>query len=149
MLIGFAPCRERLIQTFATASGSMMMAATQHDTDSSPRHIGMVVDDDAMIRESVVAVLEDLCDEVYEASDGQEGIEVLHEHPDISLVVTDIAMPRLDGIGFASQARLLHPNLKVLFVSGLQRPPANENFLAKPFMARTLISAVRRLLGVS
>ena len=108
----------------------------------------MVIDDDAIVRESVVAVLGDLCDEVYEASDGLEGIEVLHDHPDICLVVTDIAMPRLDGIGFASQARQLRPDLKVLFVSGLQRPPATESFLAKPFMARALISAIRHLLEV-
>jgi hypothetical protein len=40
----------------------------------------------------------------------------------------------------------LHPDLKVLFVSGLQRPPDHESFLAKPFMARSLISAVQHLL---
>ena len=108
--------------------------------------IGMVVDDDALVRETVAEVLEDLCDHVYRASDGLEGLEMLHRHPDISVVVTDIAMPRLDGIAFAFQARQLHPELKVLFVSGLQRPPASEEFLAKPFPARALISAVQHLL---
>ena len=107
----------------------------------------MVVDDDAMVRESVAAVLEDLCDEVYEASDGVEGIQVLQHHPDISLVVTDIAMPRLDGIDFVNKARQMHPDLKVLFVSGQQRPPESERFLAKPFMARALVSAVQQLLA--
>ena len=106
----------------------------------------MVVDDDALVRESVAEVLEDLCDQVYRASDGIEGLEVLRQHPDISVIVTDIAMPRLDGVGFASQARLLHPDLKVLFLSGMQRPPATEEFLAKPFPVRALISAVQHLL---
>ena len=55
-------------------------------------------------------------------------------------------MPRLDGIAFASQARRLRPDVKVLFVSGLQRPPGTEEFLAKPFRARALMSAVRQLL---
>ena len=64
----------------------------------------------------------------------------------ISVVVTDIAMPRLDGVTFASQARLLHPDLKVLFLSGMQRPPASEEFLAKPFPVRALVSAVQHLL---
>ena len=82
---------------------------------------------------SVAEVLEDLCDQVYQAADGQEGLEMLERHPDISVVVTDIAMPRLDGIAFASKARRLHPELKVLFVSGMQRPPASEEFLEKPF----------------
>jgi CheY-like chemotaxis protein len=68
------------------------------------------------------------------------------EHPDISVVVTDIATPRLDGVAFASRVRQMHPELKVLFVSGLQRPPPQEEFLAKPFPARALVSAIHHLL---
>ncbi len=109
--------------------------------------VGMVVDDDALVRELVAGVLEDLCDQVYQASDGEEGMEVLRQHPDISVIVTDIAMPRLDGIAFASRARRLHPELKVLFVSGMQRPPDSEEFLAKPFRARALVSALHHLMG--
>jgi CheY-like chemotaxis protein len=106
----------------------------------------MVVDDDDLVRETVVEVLEDVCDQVYQAADGLEGLEVLRRHPDITVVVTDIAMPRLDGMAFIVQARLLHPELKVLFLSGRQRPPASEEFLAKPFPARALVSAVSNLL---
>jgi CheY-like chemotaxis protein len=107
----------------------------------------MVVDDDDLVRESVAAMLEDLCDHVYQASDGQEGLEVLGDHPDISLVVTDMAMPRLDGMAFASRARRLRPDLKVLFLSGLQAPPARETFLAKPFPRGALVSAVQNLMA--
>jgi two-component system, cell cycle response regulator CpdR len=99
-----------------------------------------------MVRETVAEVLEDLCDHVYRAADGVEGLELLRQHPDISVVVTDIAMPRLDGIAFAARARRLRPDLKVLFVSGMQRAPPSEEFLAKPFPARALVSAARRLL---
>ena len=92
------------------------------------------MDDDALLRESVVAILEELCGQVYEASDGVEGLEVLGRHPDISVVITDIAMPRLDGIGFARQARRDHPDLKVLFLSGLysDHPPARSSAKAVP-----------------
>ncbi len=122
------------------------MAASTMKQVSHSQPIGMVVDDDALVRESVAEVLEDICDHVYRASDGVEGLEMLHRHPDISVIVTDIAMPRLDGITFASQARRLRPELKVLFVSGMQRPPASEEFLAKPFPARALVSALQHLL---
>src|SRR3954453_8445253 len=105
------------------------MAETLDREGSCQPCVGMVVDDDALVRETVVAVLEELCDEVYAASDGLEGLEILEHHPDISVVVTDIAMPRLDGLGFAQQARQQRPDLKVLFLSGLQRPPAHEEFL--------------------
>ncbi len=123
------------------------MTANTQEHSESPQPIGMVVDDDALVRETVAEVLEDLCNQVYRASDGVEGLEVLREHPDISVIVTDIAMPRLDGIAFASQARRIQPDLKFLFVSGLQRPPGNEEFLAKPFPARALVSAVQHLLA--
>jgi CheY-like chemotaxis protein len=122
----------------------MAAVAMYEKFDAHP--VGMVVDDDAMVRESVAAVLEGVCDEVYQAGDGLEGLEVLDAHPDISLIITDISMPRLDGIAFANQARRLHPELKVLFVSGLQRPPASETFLEKPFPLRALVSAVLQLL---
>jgi CheY-like chemotaxis protein len=122
------------------------MAASTTPQIASSQPIGMVVDDDALVRESVAEVLEDVCDHVYRASDGVEGLEMLSQHPDISVIVTDIAMPRLDGVSFATRARLLHPDLKVLFLSGMQRPPASEEFLAKPFPVRALVSAVQHLL---
>jgi CheY-like chemotaxis protein len=122
------------------------MAASTTPQIASCQPIGMVVDDDALVRESVAEVLEDVCDHVYRASDGVEGLEMLSQHPDISVIVTDIAMPRLDGVSFATRARLLHPDLKVLFLSGMQRPPASEEFLAKPFPVRALVSAVQHLL---
>jgi CheY-like chemotaxis protein len=122
------------------------MAASMTTQIVPSQPIGMVVDDDALVRESVAEVLEDVCDHVYRASDGVEGLEMLSQHPDISVIITDIAMPRLDGVTFASRARLLHPDLKVLFLSGMQRPPASEEFLAKPFPVRALVSAVQHLL---
>jgi CheY-like chemotaxis protein len=122
-----------------------MAASTTKQVATAPP-VGMVVDDDDLVRESVAEVLEDLCDHVYRAADGIEGLAILREHPDISVIVTDIAMPRLDGIAFASQARRLYPDVKVLFVSGMQRPPASEEFLAKPFPARALVSALHHLM---
>lgn len=119
----------------------------QATNDHGSHHpVGMVIDDDAQVRKSVAAVLEDVCDHVYQASDGQEGLEVLDRHPDITLIVTDIAMPRLDGLAFAARARREHPELKVLFVSGMQTPPSGEPFLAKPFRTRALMCALDGLL---
>ncbi len=117
--------------------------------DIEPDHpvfVCMVVDDDELLREIIAELLEELCDRVYQASDGLEGLATLADHPDISLIVTDIAMPRLDGIGLAAQARQMHPDVKVLFLSGRQRPPAYETFLEKPFPGRALVSAVQGLL---
>ncbi len=142
-------CRMLGSTTLRRAIRWQTMAANTTNRAGSGDLVGLVVDDDALVRETVAEVLEDVFDRVYRASDGVAGLEVLHQHPEISLIVTDIAMPRLDGLAFASQARHLHPDLKVLFVSGLQQPPPAEGFLAKPFPARALVSAVQQLLGAS
>lgn len=112
----------------------------------STHPVGMVVDDDVLVREAVATVMEDLCDRVYQASDGQEGLELLDEHPEITLIVTDISMPRLDGVAFSNEARRAHPAVKVLFVSGLQQPPESEEFLPKPFRTRALVEALHHLM---
>ena len=108
--------------------------------------VGLVVDDDVLVRELVAEVLEDLCERVYQAGDGIEGLEILRQHPDIAVLVTDISMPRLDGVAFAEQARQFRPDLKVLFLSGMEHPPGREEFLAKPFPARSLVAAVHHLM---
>jgi len=132
--------------TMESSAKDNRIVTTPVQSDCGAHNIGLVLDDDALIRESVAAVLEDMCDCVYQGGDGVEGLRLLNEHPDISLVVTDIAMPRLDGLAFANAARQLYPELRVLFVSGMQRPPESETFLEKPFPLRALVSAVHQLL---
>ena len=105
------------------------------------------MDDDGLVRETVCETLSDLGVKVHEASDGVEGLEVLEHHPEIAVVVTDIAMPRLDGINFVRRARALYPELKVLFMTGQQATPAGETVLSKPFRHSALVSAVRALLA--
>lgn len=123
-----------------------MVETPYEELSCRPRSV-LVVDDDNLVRESLTAILAEFCDEVLEASDGVEGLDVLQDHPDVELIVTDINMPRLDGIGFVRQARARRPDLKVLFVSGLQHPPRSETFLAKPFAPRTLVHKVGELLA--
>lgn len=64
----------------------------------------LVVDDDKLLRESVVAMLRGEGHEVTEAQNGKEALEgALFSHPD--LVVTDIRMPEMDGLTMVSKLR--------------------------------------------
>jgi serine phosphatase RsbU (regulator of sigma subunit)/ABC-type transporter Mla MlaB component len=65
----------------------------------------LVVDDDAVTRLLVRSVLEGAGCEVREAVDGVEAQDALSSQPDIELVITDIVMPRLDGLELLSWAR--------------------------------------------
>jgi two-component system chemotaxis response regulator CheY len=64
----------------------------------------LVIDDDKLIREGLVALLKNAGQTLLEASDGKQGLEVaLTQHPD--LIVTDLRMPEMTGLEMISQLR--------------------------------------------
>ena len=64
----------------------------------------LYVEDDDVIRQNAVEYLDSYFKEVHEAKDGQEGLECYEDHkPDI--IITDIEMPRLNGLAMAKKIR--------------------------------------------
>jgi len=77
----------------------------------------LIIDDDASVRQSVVAYLEDSGFDVLEATDGVAGLAVFErEHPD--LVVTDLRMPGTDGLALLKALREQAPEAPVIVISG-------------------------------
>jgi two-component system, cell cycle sensor histidine kinase and response regulator CckA len=77
--------------------------------------------------------------------------------PGIDLLLTDVAMPGMDGLELGRRVAELHPALPVLYMSG---HPADEitrgglplnghDFIAKPFAPTTLVETVRALLDTT
>lgn len=71
------------------------------------------------------------------------------------LLLTDIVMPELDGIELAQRAATLHPNMRVMFITGfaavtLQNGsmPPEAKVLSKPFHLRDLVMEVDRMFQV-
>ena len=69
------------------------------------------------------------------------------------LVITDLAMPTLDGLALVRVMRNLNPAVRILAMSGLadqqerfHRQPSNCSLLVKPFTAEALLSTVHELL---
>lgn len=86
-----------------------------------------------------------------EAGDAREAIEILQDHaPD--LLLTDIVMPGMSGLGLAAQAHHLHPKLPVMFMSGFASQYEDELSgsvcLRKPFTAGELLTAVEDVLSL-
>lgn len=93
-----------------------------------PRSV-LVIDDEAMIRLTLAAYLEDSGYCVFEAADGVEGIEFfLRHHPDI--VLTDLRMPRLDGLGVINTIRELNPTVPIIVITGTGNDVAQKNSIA-------------------
>ncbi|MFK2823731.1 response regulator transcription factor [Arcobacter sp. YIC-80] len=73
----------------------------------------LYIDDEDFIRKNAVEYLEFYCDNVYEAKDGIEGIEVYKKtKPDI--IITDIKMPKLNGLQMVEQIRVDDKTTKII-----------------------------------
>ena len=76
----------------------------------------LYIDDDECMRENVVAYLRYYFDTVYEAADGLEGFERYKEYgPDI--IITDITMPRLNGLEMVEKIRLDDAETKIIIAT--------------------------------
>jgi CheY-like chemotaxis protein len=112
-------------------------------------HSVLVVDDDPSLRSLMVRTLSSKGYRTLEASDGIEALEVLASHPEIELVVTDIVMPRMNGVELAQQLAA-SARTRMLFVSafGEDYTQLPASLLEKPFSQAGLIAEVERLLEV-
>ncbi len=115
-----------------------------------------MVEDEWLIRDTLVEVLTQASFRVLEAEQGEAALATLQEHgPAIDLLFTDIRMPgRLNGLELAQRARALLPRLAILVASGnwVQAPddlPAGSLFLAKPYSFRELPGQLRTFLKTS
>lgn len=77
----------------------------------------LVIDDEAMVRESMVAYLEDSGYQVVAVDSGQAGMEVL-EQQDIDLILCDLRMPNLDGLEVLKQVKQRNQQTPFIVVSG-------------------------------
>jgi two-component system, cell cycle sensor histidine kinase and response regulator CckA len=111
----------------------------------------LVAEDEEAVRRLVRSALERHGYEVLEAADGVEGIAVFDGAADrVSLLMTDVVMPRADGPTLAEHALARRPDLRVVYLSGYSedialknRPRSGAAFLQKPFTAAQLVRAVR------
>lgn len=77
----------------------------------------LVIDDEAIVRESIVAYLEDSGFDVIEAENGHEGVACFNSlQPDI--VLCDLRMPNMDGLAVLRQVNKTHPDTPFIVVSG-------------------------------
>lgn len=112
-------------------------------------HTVLVVEDDPALRALMVRTLSAKGYRALEASDGIEALERLAADPDIELVVTDIVMPRMNGVELAQQLAA-SARTRLLFVSafGEEYSELPASLLEKPFSQAALIAQVERLLEV-
>jgi len=113
----------------------------------------LLVEDDQLVRRSLTRWLISDGFEVIAVADGQEALSVLKAAHDIACVVSDIAMPGLDGERLAALLAEQQPDLPVVLVSGNRTPSADYSasplraFVPKPLSQATLSRALSRMLA--
>ncbi len=121
-------------------------------TQSAPKPRVLVVEDEFLIRLTLVEALGDEGFDVLEAETGDAALPIIEADPEIRVLLTDIQLPgTLNGTKLAQRARVARPSLPVLFMTGRPDPTAEaaasplDRFIAKPYTLADICAAVRAL----
>ncbi len=133
----------------------MASAGASHVDDNTGVTV-LIVDDESMVRSMMAELLERYGYRVLEAADAEEAVKLCHaDDGQISLLITDVAMPGTDGIELAETISEIKPGIEVLYISGYSdrvlmgagRVDRGAHVLTKPFEVRELMAKIFEILG--
>ena len=115
----------------------------------------LLVEDEDMVRNLATELLKENGYNVLAASGGEEAIRLCRKHKEpIHLLITDVVMPKLSGKDLARRLQMVHPETKVLFMSGYTDEAIVHHgivdshiaFIQKPFSETVLMQKIRDVL---
>ena len=132
-------------------------ANLEEQADARPPATILLVEDEEAVRRFTKRVLERDGYRVLEAATPEEALSYAQRGKRLSLLLTDVVMPRMTGGQLAVRLKKLHPNLPVLYMSGyrskLVMPDGSVDpstpLISKPFTAAQLTEIVQRILKSS
>ena len=111
----------------------------------------LVVDDESRMRKLIRDFLEREGYLILEAADGLEALDVFYEHKDISLIILDVMMPKLDGWGVCQEVRRISDIPIVMLTARSEERDELKGFemgvdeyVTKPFSPKILVAVVSR-----
>ena len=113
----------------------------------------LLVDDDAAVRSTTAMILQTMGYAVLESDTGRAALDLLAADPTIGLLLTDIAMPGMNGAELARHARAVRAGLPIVFLSGYADPDAVagdaivQRIVRKPFRANELAAQIEAALA--
>jgi two-component system cell cycle response regulator CpdR len=114
----------------------------------------LLAEDDDSMRRFLARALERAGYHVVSYGNGADALEGLREIP-VTLLLTDIAMPEMDGIELAKRGAELNPDMKIMFITGFAavalqthiRAKRQARVLSKPVHLKDLVREVDRMLA--
>jgi two-component system chemotaxis response regulator CheY len=117
----------------------------------------LAVDDSAAMRQMVSVTLKSAGHDVVQASDGQEALDLAKDQPPVDLVITDVNMPRMDGITLVRELRQLPqyrgvPLLVLTTEASTQKKMEGKaagatGWVVKPFSPERLLATVAKVIA--
>jgi DNA-binding response OmpR family regulator len=117
----------------------------------------LLVDDDEPLRKMLCLILVKMGHQVLEARDGNEALHLCQAEPP-ELVLTDLIMPEKEGLETIGELRRLHPEVKIIAMSGggrgdlvdylkVAKQMGAARALNKPFSYEALAAAIAEVMG--
>lgn len=118
--------------------------------NAAPAYRILVAEDNPAVREFITRALGGAGHDITATVDGQQALDQLNKGS-FDVLVTDIVMPNIDGIALALKATALHPDLRIVMISGYaqERMRAHNidalvhRIIAKPFSINEICDAVK------
>jgi len=116
----------------------------------------MLVEDEDPVRIFGARALRNKGYKVLEAKSGEGALDMIRGAGEkIDLLITDVVMPRMDGPALIREVREMHPDMKVIFISGYTEDAFRQrldndseiHFLPKPFSLKQLASKVKEVIS--
>lgn len=140
----------------AEALESTVSSSTATELPRGNGETVLVVDDEDNIRLITQATLEKYGYKVVTATDGTDGLAQYAQNRDeIALILTDMAMPYMDGPSMIRALKRMSPDVRVVAMSGLMNPEQTaeletmkvDAYLSKPFTADKLLTTLAEVIG--
>jgi two-component system response regulator HydG len=113
----------------------------------------LLVDDHKPFRDSLAKILEGEGLRVFPANDGEEALDILRNEF-IHLILTDLKMPKMDGVELLQVAKTIHPEVEVILITGYgtvdtavtAMKEGAYDYIQKPFKPREILKLVRKAI---
>ncbi len=133
---------------------SPLLSIPSTRTTSEKKPVILIVDDEEEVRVACSLILQELGCHALVAADGEVGVQVFQEHQnDISAILLDLTMPKLDGQQCFKKIRALSGQVPVILSSGYSEEEAMKQFqnsginafIQKPYQVEVLIQKIQAL----
>lgn len=114
----------------------------------------LIIEDEENIRGFITISLKRYGFFVLEAESGEDGLELLKKHPDISVLVLDIMLPNMDGFAVAKKIRETNQHIGIIMLTAKTMESDKvfglvngaDDYISKPFSPNELIARINSLL---